>query len=153
MITRSENIYRRACSGPKNIFRDDEACTFGRPRTLGSYDIAIFGDAYADAYTPAMNLLAQEAGLSGRQITVGGCLALLGYSEIISPNAIEAHCRALRAAMLRFVEGNSRLQIAVLAHRWRIETVGTSIELGRSISGNLCGFLRYDLDNEVVLKF
>ena len=60
---------------------------------------------------------------------------------------------ALRAAMLRLVEGNSRLQIAVLAHRWRIGTVGISIELGRSISGNLCGFLRYDLDNEVVLKF
>jgi peptidoglycan/LPS O-acetylase OafA/YrhL len=122
MIARSENVYRRACSGPKNIFRDDEACTFGRPRTLGSYDIAIFGDSYADAYAPAMNLLAKDAGLSGRQITVGGCLALLGYYEIISPYATEARCRALREAVLRFVEGNSRLQIAVLAHRWSIYT-------------------------------
>jgi hypothetical protein len=126
MIARSENVYRRACSGPKNIFRDDEACTFGRPRTWGSYDIAIFGDSYADAYAPAMNLLAKEAGLSGRQITVGGCLALLGYYEIISPYATEARCRALREAMFRFVGGNSRLQIAVLAHRWSIYT-GTDL--------------------------
>jgi peptidoglycan/LPS O-acetylase OafA/YrhL len=126
MVARSENVYRRACSGPKNIFRDDDACTFGRPRTLGSYDIAIFGDSYADAYAPAMNLLAKEASLSGRQITVGGCLALLGYYEIISPYATEARCRALREAMLRFVEGNSRLQIAVLAHRWSIYT-GTDL--------------------------
>jgi len=126
MISRSENVYRGACSGPKNIFRDDEACTFGRPRTLGSYDIAIFGDSYADHYTPAMNLLAKEAGLSGRQITVGGCLALLGYYEIISPYATEASCRALREAMLRFAQGNSRLQIAVLAHHWSIYT-GTEL--------------------------
>jgi peptidoglycan/LPS O-acetylase OafA/YrhL len=126
MTARSENVYRKACSGPKNIFRNDEACTFGRPRTLGSYNIAIFGDSYADHYTPAMDLLAQEAGLSGRQITVGGCLALLGYYEIISPYATEARCRALREAMLRFVQGNSQLQIAVLAHRWSIYT-GTAL--------------------------
>lgn len=126
MIARSVNVYRRACSGPRNIVRDDEACTFGRPRTLGSYDMAVFGDSYADAYAPAMNLLAKEAGLSGRQITVGGCLALLGYCEIISPYATEARCRALREAMLRLVEGNSRLQIAVLAHRWSIYT-GTDL--------------------------
>jgi len=125
-IARSESVYHRACSGPKNIFRDDEACTFGRARTLGSYDIAIFGDSYADAYAPAMNLLAKQAGLSGRQITVGGCLGLLGYYEIISPYATEARCRALREAMLRFVEVNSRLQIAVLAHRWSIYT-GTDL--------------------------
>src|SRR5262249_61975568 len=78
-IARSENVFRGACSGPKNIFRDDEACTFGRPRTLGSYDIAIFGDSYAAAYTPAMNLLAKEARLSGSQITIEGCFALLGF--------------------------------------------------------------------------
>jgi hypothetical protein len=55
------------------------AASFRRPRTLDSYDIAIFGDSYADAYTPAMNLLAKEAGLSRRQITIGRCFALVGY--------------------------------------------------------------------------
>src|SRR5215831_3658517 len=112
---RSENALRRPCSGPKN-FRDDEACTFGQPRTGGSYDMAIFGDSHANHYTPAMGLLAQQAGMSGRQITVGGCLALLGYSEIVSPHATEMDCRSLREAMVRFVRENPRLQIAVLAH-------------------------------------
>ena len=117
---RSENIYRRACSGPKNIARSDEACTFGRPRDTAAYDMAIFGNSHADHYTPAMSVLAQRAGMSGRQITVGGCLALLGYYEIVSPYATEARCRSLRDAVLRFVEENPRLQVAVLAHHWSI---------------------------------
>jgi len=123
---RSENALRRSCSGPKNIFRDDEACTFGRPRTDASYDMAIFGDSHANHYTPAMGLLAQQAGMSGRQITVGACLALLGYSKIVSPDAPEMNCRSLREAMVQFVQKNPRLQIAVLAHRWSSYT-GKSI--------------------------
>jgi len=71
MIARSENFYRRACSGPKNIFRDDEACTFGRPRTLGSYDIAIFGDAYANAYGIARG----HASPRGGQLAIADCCA------------------------------------------------------------------------------
>jgi len=117
---RSENALRRRCSGPKNIFRDDEACTFGRPRSDSSYDVAIFGDSHANHYTPAIALLAQQAGMSGRQITVGGCLALLGYYEVVSPYATEESCRSLREAMVRFVRENPRLQVAVLAHNWSV---------------------------------
>jgi peptidoglycan/LPS O-acetylase OafA/YrhL len=114
----SRNLYRRSCSGPKNIFRDDEACTFGPPRSSASYDMAIFGDSHGDHYTPAMSVLAQQAGMSGRQITIGGCLALLGYYEITAPFSKEAGCRTLREAMVKFVESNPRLQVAVLAHNW-----------------------------------
>ncbi|HET6926687.1 MAG TPA: acyltransferase family protein [Hyphomicrobiaceae bacterium] len=117
---RSENTLRRRCSGPKNIFRDDEACTFGRPRGGGSYDVAIFGDSHANHYTPAIELLAQQAGMSGRQITVGGCLALLGYYEVVSPYATEESCRSLREAMVHFVRENPSLRIAVLAHNWSV---------------------------------
>jgi hypothetical protein len=119
-IARSENLYRRQCNDPKNIFRNDEACTFGPARAVLSYDVAIFGDSHADHYTPTMRMLAEQAGMSGRQITVGGCLALLGYYEIISPFATESRCRALREATLRFVEENPRLQLVVLAHHWSI---------------------------------
>jgi len=117
---RSENALRRRCSGPKNIFRDDEACTFGRPRTGSSYDVAIFGDSHANHYTPAIGLLAQQAGMSGRQITVGGCLALLGYYEVVSPYTTEGSCRSLREAMVHFVQENPRLQVVVLAHNWSV---------------------------------
>jgi hypothetical protein len=89
--------------------------------------MAIFGDSHANHYTPAMAVLAQDMGLSGRQVTVGGCLALLGYDEIISPFAHESHCRALREAMVRFVEQNPRLRFVVLAHRWSIYT-GIQVE-------------------------
>jgi hypothetical protein len=88
--------------------------------------MVIFGDAHADAYTPAMSLLAQRAGLSGRQITAGGCVALLGYYEILSPFATEKSCRLLREAMVRFVDENPRLRLVALAHRWSIYT-GTSL--------------------------
>jgi len=115
---KSENPLRRSCSGPKNIFRDDEACTFGHSRMMGSYDMAIFGDSHANHYTPTMSLLAQQAGLSGRQITVGGCLALLGYHQVVSRHASEGDCQSLREAMIHFVRQNPRLQIAVLAHHW-----------------------------------
>jgi len=115
---RSENTLRRSCSGPKNIFRDDEACTFGRPRTGSSYDVAIFGDSHANHYAPAIGVLARQAGMSGRQITVGGCLALLGYYEVVSPYASERSCRSLREAMVHFVRENRHLRVAVLAHNW-----------------------------------
>jgi peptidoglycan/LPS O-acetylase OafA/YrhL len=117
---RSENALRRPCSGPKNIFRNDEACTFGQPRTSSSYDVAIFGDSHANHYAPAIGLLAQRAGMSGRQITVGGCLALLGYYEVASPYATEGSCRSLREAMVHFVRENPRLRVAVLAHNWSV---------------------------------
>jgi peptidoglycan/LPS O-acetylase OafA/YrhL len=119
---RSENIYRRKCNGAEKALRDDDMCTFGRRRVAGSYDMAIFGDSHADAFTPAMSVLAQEAGLSGRQVTVGGCLALFGYYEIVSPFATEARCRALRDAMVQFVDQNPRLQFVAIAHRWSIYT-------------------------------
>jgi peptidoglycan/LPS O-acetylase OafA/YrhL len=116
--SRARNPYRNGCSGAANVFRKDEACTFGVPRSSASYDMAIFGDSHADHYTPAMSLLAKNAGMSGRQITVGRCLTLLGYHEMTGTAAMQSACRALREAMVRFVEENPALQVAVLAQHW-----------------------------------
>jgi peptidoglycan/LPS O-acetylase OafA/YrhL len=116
--SRERNPYRNNCSGAANVFRADEACTFGVPRSAASYDMAIFGDSHADHYTPAMSVLAEKAGMSGRQITVGRCLMLVGYHEMTGTPAMQSACRALREAMLRFVEENPALQVAVLAQHW-----------------------------------
>ncbi|HWB47451.1 MAG TPA: acyltransferase family protein [Hyphomicrobiaceae bacterium] len=119
-FSRAENPYRRKCNGPGRFFGNESACAFGRPYHDGSYDMVIFGDSHGNHYVPAMAKLAAEAGLSGRQISVGGCLALLGYTRIISPYAHEERCRALREALVRFVETNPRLQLVVLAHAWSV---------------------------------
>jgi peptidoglycan/LPS O-acetylase OafA/YrhL len=124
-ISRTRNVYRNGCSGASNVFRGDEACTFGPPRTSASYDMAIFGDSHADHYTPAMSVLARDAGMSGRQVTAGRCLTLLGYDEITGTPDMQAACRSLREAMVRFVDENPRLQVAVLAHHWSSYTGNT----------------------------
>jgi peptidoglycan/LPS O-acetylase OafA/YrhL len=116
---RSVNIYRKRCFGVDKAFGNDDACTFGHARENGSYDMAIFGDSHADHFVPAIALLAKKAGLSGRQITVGGCLVLLGYDNR-SPYRRKSRCPASPKAMVRFVEQNPGLKLAVLAHRWSI---------------------------------
>jgi len=117
-ISRTKNNYRNRCSGAQTLSRADEACTFGPPRSSGSYDMVIIGDSHADHYTPTMSVLAQQAGLSGRQVSAGRCLVLLGYYEMTGTPVQQAACRALRAGMARFVEENPRLKLAVLAHHW-----------------------------------
>ena len=124
-IADTRNPYRR-CSGADNIRRDDAGCAFGSPRRSTSYDVAIFGDSHADAFTPAMRVLAQQAAMSGQQVTAGGCLALLGYYDITARVSKEAGCRAFRDAIVDFVERNPQLQVAVLAHNWSAYT-GTAV--------------------------
>lgn len=116
---RSHNPYRSKCFGANNAFRNNDACTLGSPRKNGSFDMVVLGDSHADHFVPTMALLAKKAGLSGRQVTVGGCLALLGYYNR-SPYRREGQCPELREAMVRFVDRNPGLQLAVLAHRWSV---------------------------------
>jgi len=117
-ISRTKNNYRNSCSGAQTLSRTDEACTFGPPRSSGSYDMVIIGDSHADHYTPAMSVLARQAGLSGRQVSVGRCLALFGYHEMTGTPVQQAACRALRDGVVHFVDNNPRLQLAFLAHHW-----------------------------------
>jgi peptidoglycan/LPS O-acetylase OafA/YrhL len=117
-ISRTKNNYRNGCSGAQTLARTDETCTFGPPRSSGSYDMVIIGDSHADHYTPTMSVLARQAGLSGRQVSAGRCLVLIGYHEMTGTPAQRAACRLLRDGMVEFVDKNPRLQVAVLAHHW-----------------------------------
>ena len=58
----TENVYRRNCYGAGKAFGNEAACTFGRPRAGGSYDMVIFGDSHANHYVPTMKILAERAG-------------------------------------------------------------------------------------------
>ena len=119
---RSKSIYQQKCFGENSAFGSDEACTFGPPRRAGSFDLVVFGDSHANHYAPAIGVLAQAAGLSGRQIGIAACPALLGNFEIDSPYGTRVYCLSLREAMVRFVEQNPRLRLIVLAQSWSMYT-------------------------------
>jgi peptidoglycan/LPS O-acetylase OafA/YrhL len=133
-IVRSESPYKKACFGADNAFRNNDTCTFGRPRENGSFDMAVMGDSHANHFVPTIAILAQAAGLSGRQITVGGCLAFLGYENRF-PRTRAERCPTLRDSVVGFVEQNPKLKLVVLAHRWSAYsgTLSTSTEPGKSI--------------------
>jgi peptidoglycan/LPS O-acetylase OafA/YrhL len=114
---RSQSIYQSKCFGQTD-FGTDAACTFGRRAPGASFDLAVFGDSHANHYVPAIGMLAEAAGLSGRQITLGACPALLGKFEIDSQFGSQARCPALPKAMVRFVEQNPGLRLVVLAQSW-----------------------------------
>lgn len=116
-VVKSESPYKKSCFGAENAFRNNDACTFGRPRENDSFDMVIMGDSHANHFVPTMAILAHAAGLSGREVTAGACLALLGYENRF-PHTRAGRCPALRDSVVRFVEENSKLKLVVLAHRW-----------------------------------
>jgi peptidoglycan/LPS O-acetylase OafA/YrhL len=115
---RSRNIHQSKCFGQTGDFGTDAACTFGRRAPGASFDLAVFGDSHANHYVPAISVLAEAAGVSGRHITLGACPALLGSFEIDSQFGSRARCPALPEAMVRFVEQNPGLRLVVLAQAW-----------------------------------
>jgi peptidoglycan/LPS O-acetylase OafA/YrhL len=118
VTARSQNVYQSKCFGQTADFGPDASCTFG-PRAPGaSFDLAIFGDSHANHYVPAISVLAEAAGVAGRQFTLGVCPALLGRYEVDSQFASRAHCPELPKAMVRFVEQNPGLRLVVLAQAW-----------------------------------
>lgn len=119
---RSKHINATRCIGPDAVIGNDEECAFGHPPRAGSFDLAIFGDSHANHYVPAISLLAKAAGLSGREITIPACPALLGRFEVRETFGTRVRCPSLREAMVRFAEQNPRLRLVVLAQSWSMYT-------------------------------
>jgi len=111
------NPLRVRCDGVENIFRTD--CGFGRPHQDGqSYDVAIFGDSNADHFVPMVAQIAKEQGLSGRQVTRSTCAPLLGLWRVRQPDWREDACLSYQQAILKFVEANPKLKLAILSASW-----------------------------------
>lgn len=112
------NPLRPACDGYDLALRNNARCTFGHP--LGknsSYDIAIFGDSNADQFVPMVAELAEQAGLSGRQVTQSSCGPLIGASAGRAPY-LEEQCALYQETILKFLDRNPDLKIAVLSSVW-----------------------------------
>ena len=113
----SANPMRKVCDGYELAFEHHRRCTFGAPLEEDGYEIAIFGDSNADHFVPLLGTLAQQAGLSGRQVTQSTCAALIGAGRPGSPR-INATCFAYQQAVLEFVARNPNLKVAVLSAAW-----------------------------------
>jgi len=112
------NPRRQKCDGTDLVFRNDAACAFGRPHADGSsFEIAVFGDSNADHFVPMIAKLAEQAGLSGRQVTQSTCGPLIGASGRRASH-IEQQCARFHEAMVAFLDRNPKLKIAVLGSVW-----------------------------------
>ena len=114
----SGNPLRPSCDGYDLAFRNNSTCTFGR--TLAgrtSYDIAIFGDSNADQFVPMIAKLSQSAALSGRQVTQSSCGPLIGASRG-GAAYLEEQCARYQETIIKFLDRNPDLKIAVLSSVW-----------------------------------
>jgi len=110
---------RSRCDGVENIFDADGTCGFGRKRQEGeSYDIAVFGDSNADHFVPMVARLAEEQGLSGRQVTQSACGPLLGVWRTKQPARHEDTCLAYQKGIMDFVAANPNLKLTILSANW-----------------------------------
>lgn len=122
MAASTGNPLRAACDGYERAFEHDDYCNFGRPLAKGSsYDIAVFGDSNADHFVPMIAKLAKDAHLSGRQVTQSACGALIGatrVSEKQRPASNDDTCTRYQETILRFLDRNPGLKVAVLSSSW-----------------------------------
>ena len=113
------NPVRRWCDDHQNIFKNDEACTFGRKKKAGeSYDVALFGDSMSDHWTPLVAMFAEERQFAFRQVTNGGCALLFGIDIPAKPQAKARECGLYQKNAEKFVEANPKLKLAVISSYW-----------------------------------
>jgi len=113
------NPLRSRCDGLENIFSADGFCGFGRTRESGeSFDVAIFGDSNADHFVPMVARLAEDQGLSGRQVTQSTCAPLLGARRVRQPPWRSEICLEYQKGIIKFVEANPQLKLAILSANW-----------------------------------
>lgn len=113
------NPLRQSCDGYDLAFSHHHKCAFGRalPEN-GSYDIAIFGDSNADHFVPMLTELAKRAGLAGRQVTQSACAPLIGAARQHRSAFYEDECALYQETILKFLDRNPGLKIAVLSSAW-----------------------------------
>ena len=116
---RSESALRRHCSGLKNIFRDNEACTFGRSHAGNFCDVAALA-----VTTPTTARRRSPASSAGRDVGAANHRRWRsGAAWPLRARFTFCHPRELRLAArgdLHFVQDDPRLQVAVRAHNWSV---------------------------------
>lgn len=136
MLQAAEDINPRRfeCEGlsPQKILAD-QICRIGDPSQPVTF--AVIGDSLVDAFMPALDKAAQEAGRRGILITRGGCLALSGIG--ISGS----ECRLSNDAAFARVAGDGNIDAVLLMDRWAGFIEGERFGLHKA-------FIPYPVDDE-----
>ncbi len=113
------NPMRHKCDGFENISRNDGDCNFGRRKADDeSYEVALFGDSNADHFTPLIADWARDLGLAGRQATQSQCGPVLGSIRTVLPSRITSNCERYHQTVVKFVDDNPGLKLAILSANW-----------------------------------
>lgn len=116
----SGNPLRPHCDGTDRIFGTDQRCAFGRQFKPGtSFEVAVFGDSNADHFVPAIAEWATARNLLGRQVTKSGCALLFNVQRPGRWPGEARECREYRGAVIRFIEQNPGMKLAILGGAWR----------------------------------
>lgn len=136
MLQAAEDINpRRAeCEGlsPQRIL-NDQICRIGDASQPVTF--AVIGDSLVDAFMPALEKAAQEAGRRGILITRGGCLALAGIGVSGS------ECRRSNDAAFARIANDPNIESVLLMDRWAGFIEGERFGLHKS-------FIPYPIDDE-----
>jgi peptidoglycan/LPS O-acetylase OafA/YrhL len=81
----------------------------------------LWGDSHAAAISPALDLLAKRAGISGRTLYYSGCPALLDAER--ADGFVRYSCRDLGGAALRLLE-REKIKHVLLVARWEMYSLG-----------------------------
>jgi hypothetical protein len=119
------NPRRLECEGPSpQRIQDDKLCRIGDPSQPVTF--AVVGDSIADAFMPALDKAAQEAGRRGIFIARGGCLALAGVGTSGSA------CRRSNDAAFARIASDPNIQSVMLMDRWTGFIEGSRFGLHRT---------------------
>jgi peptidoglycan/LPS O-acetylase OafA/YrhL len=129
--TQETNRLQKDChwtKGKGSEMSYDAQCRFGNLSESGTkFDLLVIGDSHADAIAPALIQAAENLGLSGFQMTAGGCLPLRGIQQVWNSD-IEPSCDQYRNHVWDALKRLRRGGTVVIAVRWAVYAETTFTE-------------------------
>lgn len=93
-------------------------------------DFILIGDSHADHFSPAFDEAGREIGLSGIQITHGGCLPIWGIAQVTGGKTV-GECDRYREQVLGYIKNQPPGRVIVVAARWIFyaNTTGPNVDV------------------------
>ena len=123
----NHNVLRHAClDGSGRTPFKAARCTVPALTSDNGYDILIWGDSHGDALFPGIADIAENTGLTTRQVTKRACPPLLGAERVEEGRRPKrfgrSPCQKYNAAVMRELDNGPRPKLAIIVARWSIYT-------------------------------